>query len=169
MTRQLEDRAATAVVSSDVSIVRVRDWQSEGLRVAAIVGAFDLLHQGHLALLDAARAEADRLVVAVRDDAWVRAERDPSRPVHPAVERAELLAGLKPIDLVVVLGRDAGGTWLGDVRPDVLVLSEDDETGERAEVLLPPGTRAIHVPVVAGASMTALIARVRQDVVPSTE
>lgn len=151
------------VVSTDEVVARMRDWRGAGLTVAAIVGAFDLLHEGHLALLDAAHAAADRLVVGVRDDGWIGAERGDARPVHPAAERAEVLAGLKPIDLVVVLDRQAGATWIGDVRPDVLVLSEDDPAESGAEILLPSGTRAVYVPVVPGASTTSLIDRIRLE------
>ena len=162
MTRLREDCGATAVVAMETVVTRVRAWQAAGVTVAAVVGAFDLLHEGHLALLTRAGAEADRLVVAVRDDEWVRVERGASRPVHPAVERAEVLAGLKPTSLVVIVDRQAGATWLEDVRPDVLVLSDDEATVDGAEILLPPGTRAIHVPVAPGVSTTALIDRIRR-------
>ena len=163
MTRLLDEVVVPRVVSADEVFSRVRDWQGAGLTVAAIVGAFDLLHEGHLALLTVANETADRLVVGVRDDQWVEAERGVTRPVHPATERAEVLAGLKPIDLVVVLDRQAGANWIGDLRPDVLVLSEGDPADGGAEILLPAGTRVVYVPVVPGASTTALIGRIRGE------
>ena len=65
-------------------------------------GCFDILHPGHLALLDAARAEGDVLVVAINSDRSVREIKGPSRPVFPETERAETLLALEPVDRVVV-------------------------------------------------------------------
>ncbi len=65
-------------------------------------GVFDLLHAGHVRYLAAARAEGDYLVVAVNTDDTVRAAKGPDRPVHPAAERAELVAALQVVDLVTI-------------------------------------------------------------------
>jgi rfaE bifunctional protein nucleotidyltransferase chain/domain len=77
------------------------------------------LHVGHLRYLAAARAEADRLIVAVNDDASVAALKGPGRPIVPAAERAELLAALAPVDYVVVFSGASPASLLAELRPDV--------------------------------------------------
>ena len=93
--------------------------RAEGLRVALANGLFDLLHVGHLRYLEAARREADLLVVAVNSDGSARALRGPSRPVVPAVERAEILAALRCVDYVTIFDETTVVPVLRDLRPDV--------------------------------------------------
>ena len=77
-------------------------WRTGCRRIVLTNGCFDLLHPGHLALLEAARAEGDALVVAINSDASVAGLKGPSRPVTPELERAELLLALEAVDRVVV-------------------------------------------------------------------
>jgi D-glycero-beta-D-manno-heptose 1-phosphate adenylyltransferase len=93
--------------------------RAAGLRVALANGLFDLLHVGHLRYLEAARREADVLVVAVNSDESARALRGPSRPIVPAVERAELLAALRCVDYVTIFDETTVVPVLLDLRPDV--------------------------------------------------
>ncbi|HEX6203583.1 MAG TPA: adenylyltransferase/cytidyltransferase family protein, partial [Thermoanaerobaculia bacterium] len=82
------------VLSVDELERRLAELRAAGRRVAFANGHFDLLHVGHLRYLRAARAEADALVVAINDDASVARLKGAGRPLVPAAERAELLAGL---------------------------------------------------------------------------
>lgn len=95
------------------------ELHANGRRVAFANGHFDLLHVGHLRYLQAARAEADALVVALNDDASVARLKGPERPIVPAAERAELLAALEPVDFVVVFDGDTPAPLLEDLQPDV--------------------------------------------------
>lgn len=162
MSRRPDD--GCRVVSRGDAVRQVRAWQASGLSVAATGGAFDLLHDGHLHLLTRARAEADRLLVAVHEDDRIRQARGAGRPVHPAHERAELLAALTPVDLVTTAPAD-DAVWIAECRPDVLVLSGDEPhpSPRAAELLLPADTRVVYVPPVPGASTTALIVGIRQQ------
>ncbi len=108
-----------------------RRLQAAGHTLAFANGHFDLLHVGHLRYLQAARAEADFLIVAVNDDASVRSLKGPGRPVVPAAERAELLAALAPVDFVVVFPGDSPATLLAEIRPDVHCKGTDYGTPER--------------------------------------
>ena len=81
---------------------RIRADRGRGLSIAFANGAFDLLHVGHVRYLDAARQEADRLVVAVNDDESVRQAKGPGRPILGAADRAELVAALRAVDYVVI-------------------------------------------------------------------
>ncbi len=103
----------------------------EGRRVAFANGHFDLLHVGHLRYLEAAKREADVLVVAINDDASVASLKGPGRPVVPAAERAELLAALAPVDYVTVFAGDSPAPLLALLRPDVHCKGTDYGTPER--------------------------------------
>ncbi|HEX2165451.1 MAG TPA: adenylyltransferase/cytidyltransferase family protein [Thermoanaerobaculia bacterium] len=110
---------------------RLAALRAAGRRVALANGHFDLLHVGHLRYLQAARAAADLLVVAINDDPSVARLKGPGRPVVPAAERAELLAALEPVDFVVVFDGDSPAPLLARLRPDVHCKGTDYGTPER--------------------------------------
>ena len=90
-----------------------------GLTHAFANGCFDLLHVGHVRYLEAAKAEADKLIVAVNADVSVAALKGPGRPVLPERERAELIAALEAVDYVVLFSDEKVGRLLGALRPAV--------------------------------------------------
>ncbi len=90
-----------------------------GRTIAFANGVFDLLHVGHVRYLEGARREGDVLVVAVNDDACVRALKGADRPVLPAADRAELVAALRAVDAVVVFPEPTVTPLLERLRPDV--------------------------------------------------
>jgi rfaE bifunctional protein nucleotidyltransferase chain/domain len=139
-------------------------WREDGLRVAFTNGCFDLLHPGHVALLERARAEGDRLVVAINSDASVRALKGPSRPLLPETERAEALRALEAVDRVVVYDEPTPLEVIEVLRPDVLVKGADwplDAIVGR-EVVEGGGGRVVRVPLVDGRSTTQLVERIRK-------
>lgn len=105
----------------DLEAVRaaVAEARSAGRRVVFTNGAFDLLHAGHLRVLEAAAALGDVLVVAVNDDASVRRLRGRGRPVVPAAERAVLVAALRCVDHVTIFAHDTADGLLESLRPHV--------------------------------------------------
>jgi len=129
-------------------------------------GVFDLLHAGHVALLEAARSEGVALIVGVNSDASVRRLSKGSRgdrPVVPERERARLVAALESVDCVVVFEEDSPLALIERLRPDVLVKGAD-----YARVAIVGagevegwGGRVVRVPLVAGVSTTELLARLR--------
>lgn len=126
-------------------------------------GCFDLLHEGHLASLEAARRLGDRLVVAVNLDASVRRLKGPDRPIQPARVRKQMVAGLACVDWVVGFGADTPIRAIQRIRPDVLAKGGDwalDEIVGREEVER-WGGRVARLPRVAGVSTTAILARLR--------
>ncbi len=98
---------------------RVAAARDAGRVVAFANGHFDLLHVGHLRYLQAAREQGDLLVVGLNDDDSVTRLKGPGRPIVPAVERAELLAALDPVDFVVIFDGDSPAPLLGELRPDI--------------------------------------------------
>lgn len=139
-------------------------WRGEGRRLVLTNGCFDLLHPGHLALLEAARAQGDLLVVAVNSDASVRAIKGPSRPVTPEAERAEALLALESVDRVVVYDEATPIEVIRALRPDVLVKGADwplDAIVGRPEVEA-AGGRVVRVELVPGRSTSGILERIRK-------
>jgi rfaE bifunctional protein nucleotidyltransferase chain/domain len=106
------------VVSRDQLVARVAEDRRDGLTLAFANGIFDLLHVGHVRYLQGAAQEADRLIVAVNDDA-VAGAKGPGRPILPAADRAELVAALRGVDYVVIFPEPTVTPLLELLRPDV--------------------------------------------------
>jgi D-beta-D-heptose 7-phosphate kinase/D-beta-D-heptose 1-phosphate adenosyltransferase len=133
-----------------------------GEKIVFTNGVFDLLHRGHVEYLEEARALGDRLVIGVNSDASVRRLKGPTRPIVPAVERAELLAALASVDLVVVFAEDTPEAIIRAVEPDVLVKGGDwalDAIVGR-ELVESRGGRVLTIPMRAGHSTSALVRRI---------
>ena len=128
-------------------------------------GCFDLLHRGHVAYLNAARALGDALVVAVNTDASVRRlEKGAARPLVGEADRAYVLAGLACVDAVCLFDEDTPRELLAALLPDVLVKGGDytlDGVVGRAEVEAAGGQVAL-IPFVPGYSTTDLLNRIRK-------
>ena len=152
------------VVSEAQLVERITELQAAGRTVAFANGHFDLLHVGHLRYLRAARREADILVVALNSDDSVTRLKGPGRPVVPVAERAELLAGLVPVDLVVAFDGDSPAPLLARLRPDVHCKGTDYGTPEQVpefEVVRAYGGRTVLVGDPKDHSTTDILAAVR--------
>ncbi|HKV75253.1 MAG TPA: D-glycero-beta-D-manno-heptose 1-phosphate adenylyltransferase [Gemmatimonadales bacterium] len=133
-------------------------------RVVFTNGVFDLLHPGHVALLEQARAEGDALIVAVNDDASVRRlGKGADRPIVPEQARARVIAGLAAVDCVVLFGEDTPLEVITALEPDVLVKGADYSRDRivGADFVESRGGKVVRVPVVAGFSSTAIVERLR--------
>ena len=152
-------------MTSLADVVRERAaWRAAGRRVVLTNGCFDLLHAGHVALLEAARREGDALVVAINSDASVRRLKGAGRPLVPEAERAEALAALEAVDRVVAYDEDTPLAVVRALLPDVLVKGADwaaDRIVGRAEVEA-AGGRVARVALVPGLSTSALVERIRR-------
>jgi D-beta-D-heptose 7-phosphate kinase/D-beta-D-heptose 1-phosphate adenosyltransferase len=150
---------------------RLADWRRLGLRIGFTNGCFDLLHRGHIRLLAEARAACDRLVVGLNSDASTRRLKGKGRPLNPAEGRAEVLAALEAVDLVVVFEEDTPLKLIQRVRPAVLVKGADytrDEVVGR-EVVEAAGGQVVLVDLVPGHSTTAIVQRARPAKEPAQE
>ena len=137
----------------------------QGRRVALANGLFDILHVGHLRYLQAARLEADLLVVAVNSDGSARRLKGPSRPVTPQDERAELLAGFACVDYVTIFEYDTVEPLLRDLRPDVHCKGTDytAETVPEAGLARELGIRVAIVGDPKDHATRDIISRMRED------
>jgi D-beta-D-heptose 7-phosphate kinase/D-beta-D-heptose 1-phosphate adenosyltransferase len=139
-------------------------WRQEGRTVVLTNGCFDLLHPGHVALLEAARAEGDLLVVALNSDRSVRALKGEGRPLIPEAERVEVLLALETVDRVVVYPEPTPLEVVRALLPDVLVKGADwaaDAIVGRPEVEA-AGGRVVRVALQEGRSTSALVDRIRR-------
>jgi rfaE bifunctional protein nucleotidyltransferase chain/domain len=159
-------RARKGLAQNLPALLADRDrWRRAGRCVAFTNGCFDLLHPGHLALLEAARAEGDVLVVGLNSDASVRGLKGEGRPVFPEAERAETLLALEAVDAVVVYDEATPLETIVALGPDVLVKGADwaeDAIVGRAEVEA-AGGRVVRVELVPGRSTTSLVERIRRS------
>lgn len=156
--------AEEKVVELKELVNRVALWKANGERVVFTNGCFDLLHIGHVTLLDEARREGGRLIVGINSDASVSRLKGPSRPIVPEYARARVLAGLAAVDAVVVFDEPTPLELMVALRPDVIVKGGDyvaDEIVGAPEVRS-WGGRVKIVRFVEGFSTTQLIARAMQ-------
>lgn len=134
------------VLSESQLLEAIAADRAAGRTVAFANGCFDLLHVGHVRYLRASAAEADRLVVAINDDASVARLKGPGQPVLPAADRAELVAALRGVDYVVTFGDATVERLLRTIKPDVHCKGTDytvESVPERAVVLEYGGRTAI--------------------------
>jgi D-beta-D-heptose 7-phosphate kinase/D-beta-D-heptose 1-phosphate adenosyltransferase len=161
-----------AVLASEEKIVfdrRVLDdalgaWRRAGLRIGFTNGCFDLLHPGHVKLLTEARAVCDRLVVGLNSDASVAALKGAGRPVQDQQARAEVLAALEAVDLVVIFDEDTPLELIRGVQPSILVKGADyrlDQVVGR-ELVEASGGEVMLVALVPGYSSTRLVDQSRK-------
>lgn len=150
------------ILSREELIIRRRQWKDNGCRVVFTNGCFDLLHLGHVRLLEQARALGDLLVVGLNSDASVRGLKGEGRPLLPEAERAEVLAALACVDALTVFEEATPREVISALRPDVLVKGGDWQPGEivgREEVEA-AGGRVVVVSYLEGYSTSALLARI---------
>lgn len=101
------------------------EWKRQGKRVVFTNGCYDLLHPGHIRLLEQARSLGDVLILALNSDASVRRFKGPSRPLLPEGERAGIAAALEAVDAVTLFDEDTPRELIAEVLPDVLIKGAD--------------------------------------------
>ena len=138
--------------------------RADGKRVVLANGCFDLLHVGHVRYLDAARGLGDVLFVGLNSDAAVARLKGPGRPLMPAAERAEILAGLRAVDHVVVFDEDTADRLVSLVRPAVHAKGTDytDASVPEAASVRAAGGRVAIVGDPKDHATRDLIARIRE-------
>jgi D-beta-D-heptose 7-phosphate kinase/D-beta-D-heptose 1-phosphate adenosyltransferase len=161
LSQQLALGMDEKVVQRDRLPARVSAWRFAGDRVVFTNGCFDILHIGHICLLEQARRKGDRLIVGLNSDDSVRRLKGPLRPIVPESERGRVLAALGSVDAVVVFDEDTPLRLIEAIRPDVLVkggdYTEDAVVGARE--VRAWGGRVELIPLVDNISTSRLIAK----------
>ncbi len=137
------------------------EWKREGKTVVFTNGCYDLLHPGHVRLLEQARSAGDVLIVGLNSDASVRRAKGPARPLTPEGERAEVLVSLESVDAVVIFEEDTPRALIAELLPDVLVKGADwaHFIAGREEVEA-AGGRVLTIALEPGYSTTAIIEKI---------
>lgn len=149
-------------ISSDiVAMAQVETWRKEGHRIGFANGCFDMLHNGHISLLQRARKHCDALIVAVNSDSSVRELKGIGRPVCNEIDRAMMLAALECVDVVCVFSEPTPEHLIEQLRPDVIFKGSDhaDTTIVGSDI----ANEVIIIDRVTDHSTTGLIDRMRQS------
>ncbi|WP_299181261.1 bifunctional D-glycero-beta-D-manno-heptose-7-phosphate kinase/D-glycero-beta-D-manno-heptose 1-phosphate adenylyltransferase HldE [uncultured Neptuniibacter sp.] len=120
-----EQGAERGVVTEDQLLIALADARAAGESIVFTNGCFDILHAGHVGYLEQARAQGDRLVLAINSDQSVSRLKGPGRPINPVERRMAVLSGLEAVDWVLYFEEDTPERLLERVRPDVLVKGGD--------------------------------------------
>src|ERR1700712_3912107 len=155
-----EEKILAAGFDLDARLVA---WRQQGLRIGFTNGCFDILHPGHVKVLTAARGACDRLIVGLNSDASVKRLKGETRPVQDERARAEVLAALEAVDLVVLFEQDTPIDLITQIRPNVLVKGAD-YTREQVvgyEIVEACGGEVVLIDILPGHSTTSLVDRAR--------
>jgi D-beta-D-heptose 7-phosphate kinase / D-beta-D-heptose 1-phosphate adenosyltransferase len=150
------------IFARETAVQLARAWRGQGLKIAFANGCFDLLHPGHISLLDQGRRSADRLIVGLNSDLSIRRLKGPNRPVQSEVARATLLSAMKSVDAVVIFSEDTPLELIHALEPDVLVkgaeYTMDNVVG--ADFVTKRGGKVLLAELLTGHSTTETVKRV---------
>jgi cytidyltransferase-like protein len=177
-----------AVVSQSELILQRQEWKRNGKRVVCVAGAFDLLHPGHVRLLEQARGLGDVLIVALQSDESVRIATEqadkligslhapgpasavagnfPARPITPQAERAEILAALAAVDFVTIFEEATAAEFITRLAPDVFAQGGEADSSANDcaddDAVKAAGGLVVRLPLEPGYSTSRLLERISQ-------
>ena len=142
----------------------VQTWKSNGMRIVFTNGCFDLLHSGHLSLLEAASKLGDKLIVGLNSDASIQRLKGPERPIRPLHERQVLLEALRMVDAVIPFDEDTPLELIQALKPAVLVKGGDYSLSQvvGADYIRQYGGETILIPLVPKQSTTHIIQHMKE-------
>jgi D-beta-D-heptose 7-phosphate kinase/D-beta-D-heptose 1-phosphate adenosyltransferase len=146
--------------------IAVADARSQGEKVVFTNGCFDIIHAGHVAYLEEAHRQGDRLIVAVNSDDSVRRLKGKGRPINPQERRMAVLAGLEAVDWVVSFADDTPRALLQALKPDVLVKGGDYAGKEEVvgwDIVEGYGGEVKVLSVVDDLSTTAIVSQIQAE------
>ena len=160
---QREEGSERGVLGLEQLQLAMEDARAHGEKIVFTNGCFDILHAGHVTYLEQARAQGDRLVVAVNDDASVSRLKGPGRPINSVDRRMAVLAGLGAVDWVVSFAEDTPENLLEQLKPDVLVKGGDYgiEGVVGASIVKAYGGEVRVLGLVENSSTTAIVEKIR--------
>lgn len=156
----------TIVARQDIDAIVTKE-KAAGKTIVFTNGCFDVIHAGHVRYLNGARDLGDCLIVGLNSDESVRNLKGPSRPVNGQNDRAEVLAGLKAVDYVVVFHEKTAENIVAEVKPHIYAKGGDYDIGDlpEAKIVEANGGRTILIPEVEGRSSSNIIKKISEQVV----
>lgn len=154
-------QSATKIATRAQARAISKAWGAQGLTVGFTNGCFDLLHPGHVQLLEQSAAVCDRLIVGLNTDASVQRLKGPTRPIQRELARARVMAAMQAVDLVVLFDEDTPEKLIQEVMPQALIKGADYtvDTVVGADTVIANGGRVVLVDLLPKTSTTALISR----------
>ena len=155
------------VISLEAALDKRLEWFRQGRSVGFSNGCFDILHLGHVRLLEFARSKCDRLIVGLNSDASTSRLKGPTRPINAEADRAEIIAALAFVDAIVIFDEDTPYSLIEALGPDVLVKGSDYNVEEivGADIVRARGGQVITFELLPDRSTTRTIARTKQTTV----
>ena len=164
---QREQGSERGVLGLEQLLLAIEDARAHGEKIVFTNGCFDILHAGHVTLPEQARAQGDRLIVGVNDDASVTRLKGVGRPINSVDRRMAVLAGLRRGGLVVSFAEDTPERLLEQVRPDVLVRAAITASSRwSARRSSRPGGEVRVLGLVENSSTTAIVEKIRRKAEP---
>ncbi len=159
------------VISVDELLKLREELKSSGKVLVFTNGIFDLIHRGHLELLNKAKSLGDLLVVGINSDLSARRNKGPKRPIISEDDRAFMLANLAPVDYVVVFQEDTPYQLIGKLKPDILVKGADYSVDQIVgyDIVFGYGGKVVPIPLVRGKSSTRIINQILEKYLDSEE
>ncbi|MCF7886604.1 MAG: D-glycero-beta-D-manno-heptose 1-phosphate adenylyltransferase [Candidatus Marinimicrobia bacterium] len=143
----------------------VRQLKNKNKTIVFTNGCFDILHVGHVVLLEKARSQGDELILGLNTDESVQRLKGDKRPINFQDERARVLAGLEAVSYVTFFSEDTPAELIQEIVPDILVKGGDYELNEIVgrETVEENGGQVITIPLVKGRSTSNLINKIKQN------
>ena len=156
---------ATKIIDQAALQDLIAQWRARGLTVGFTNGCFDIVHPGHISLIEQASAACDRLIVALNDDSSVGRLKGAGRPVQTEEARARVIASLAGVDGVVLFGEDTPLELIEAIRPNVLVKGADYAIDEvvGGDLVTSYGGRVVLAKLIEGFSTTDTISRIAEE------
>ena len=153
------------VISRQNAAELVEKFKKDGKKVVFTNGCFDILHVGHLRYLTEAKEQGEILFVGVNSDESVSRLKGPTRPINSELDRAEMLAGLKPVDYVVVFTEDTPVELISQLKPSIHVKGGDykKEDLPETEVVEKNGGEVRILGLVEGKSTTNVVNKISEN------
>lgn len=153
-------KAKSKIVGLRTLQKRVRQWRALGKKIVFTNGCFDILHAGHVSVLEFSRNQGDILIVGLNSDASVKRLKGPTRPINTQADRALVLAALESVSAVCVFEEDTPYNLIKAVRPDVLVKGGDYKKSEIVGSEF--AGRVVRFALLKGRSTTNIIKKAKQ-------
>jgi D-beta-D-heptose 7-phosphate kinase/D-beta-D-heptose 1-phosphate adenosyltransferase len=143
--------------------VKVKDWKQNGLKIGFTNGCFDILHPGHLSTIRTAKDNCDKLIVGLNTDASIRLLKGAQRPFQSENVRAEIIASLRDVDIVVLFDSYTPKELIELLQPDVLIKGAEYRIEDLAgaQELIKRGGKVILADMAAGFSTTQFVEKMR--------
>lgn len=154
-------------IIEDINLLKEKllEEKKQNKKIVFTNGCFDLIHQGHIILLQKAKSEGDLLVVAINSDDSIKKLKGKNRPIFPEYERAEILASFWMVDFVTIFNEETPYKIISGLKPDVLVKGGDWKIAEVVgrDIVETNGGRGVIIPQVESSSTSEIIDKIKNQ------